>query len=227
MSRVDYLDHMGNDLRVVNAARVSFDKWKEEFDTSDRNLIRYLAEHRHDSPFFHPQVCIRVETPIFVARQLFRHEVGGAKNEVSRRYVDDTPELEFPTEWRERPGAGRSKQGSGGLLPQGIQDQINSRIGHFAEHVIGLYDWMLSMGVAPEQARTVLPMALLTKWIWTCSLSFLSRVCRDRLAPEAQQETREVAVQIDAIVRELFPVSWPVLLGEMTSSRAVERERQP
>ena len=214
MSQVDYIDHMGNDLRVINAARVSFDKWKDEFNTSDSRLLRYLAEHHHDSPFFHPQVCLRVETPIFVARQLFRHEVGASKNEVSRRYVDDTPVFEFPTEWRERPDGGRSKQGSGGLLPTPLQEAINSRIGQFTEHVIELYDWLLDTGVAPEQARTVLPMALLTKWIWTGSLAFFARVCKDRLAPDAQAETREVAVQIDAIMRELFVESWPLLLGE-------------
>ena len=212
--KVEYIDHMGDDLRVVNAARVSFDNWKDEFSTADARLIRYLAEHHHDSPFFHPQICLRVEAPIFVARQLFRHEIGGAKNEVSRRYVDGTPEIEFPTIWRERPGTGRSKQGSGEPMENNTQWIINSRMAMFTAHVIHEYEWLLETGVAPEQARAILPMATITKWIWTGSLSFFSRVCRDRLAPEAQQETRDVALQIDAIIRERYPYSWPVLIGE-------------
>ena len=216
---VEYIDHMGGDMRVVNTARVSFDKWIDEelpLSKGDEGLIRYLGNHEpiHISPFFHPQVCLRVSTPIYVARQLFRHEVGASINEVSRRYVDDTPVLEFPTEWRARPGRGQTKQGSGGLLPPAVQKEINGWIGEFTEYVIGRYEWLLDTGVAPEQARTILPLALETKWIWTCSLAFLGRVCEHRLDGDAQEETRVVAQQIDAIMRELYPVAWPVVLKE-------------
>ena len=217
---VEYIDHMGGDMRVVNTARVSFDMWKNEaWDPSagDQGLIRYLGDHEpmHISPFFHPQVCLRLTTPIYVARQLFRHEVGASINEVSRRYVDDTPILEFPTEWRERPGRGMTKQGSGGLLPLEAQEEINCWIGVFTDYILGKYEWLLSIGVAAEQARTVLPLSLETKWIWTCSLAFLGRVCVHRLDGDAQEETRGVAKQIDAIMRPLYPVAWPVVLGEV------------
>ena len=229
--KVDHIDHMGTDLRIVNAARVSFNKWKDEFDDADAGLLRYLAVHRHDSPFFHPQITLRIEAPIYVARQLFRHEVGasetddgshgsaygmvyGPKNEVSRRYVDDTPEIEFPKLWRGRPLRGQTKQGSSVVLPIDQQSLINMRIKKFVDFIIQEYDWLLAQGVAPEQARTVLPMATITKWIWTGSIAFFARVCRDRLAPDAQAETREVAVAIDTIMREIYEVSWPMLLGE-------------
>ena len=214
MSRVQYIEHMGTDLRVTNAARVSFNKWKDEFDDADAKLLRYLAEHRHDSPFFHPQVCMIVEAPIFVARQLFRHEVGKALNEVSRRYVDEAPEVELPVVWRGRPGRGQSKQGSSGPLPN--QEEIQRVADAAIAAALKGYDDLLALGVAPEQARVVLPLATMTKWIWTASLAFYSRVCRDRLAPDAQAETRDVAAQIDAIMRDIYTTAWPLLLGETT-----------
>ena len=205
---------MGSDLFIVNCARVSFNRWKDEFEDVDRKLLRYLAEHHHDSPFFHPQVCFRVTAPIYVARQLYRHEVGASKNEVSRRYVTDDIIIEMPEVIRGFPKDGR-KQGSSGPLQRFKQIGAKRLIGLAFKFAVKTYDMLLELGVAPEQARIVLPLALQTKWIWTGSLSFYSRVCRDRLSNDAQEETRQIAVMIDAVMRELFPESWPLLIGEV------------
>lgn len=210
--KVTYLNHMGNDLMVVNTARVSFDKWKDEFTNNDERLLEYLADHHHDSPFFHPQIQLRVEAPIYVARQLYRHEVGASKNEVSRRYVDDEPEFEWPFEWRSRPGARQTKQGSGNPLRTDIQIAADKQVMELEAIIKQTYQSLLDLGVAPEQARTVLPMSLITKWIWTGSLFFFARVCRDRLSSDAQSETREVAMAISEIMKDLFPVCWPLLM---------------
>ena len=209
--QVDYLDHMGGDLLVVNAARVSMDNWKYKFDSRDERLLTYLGNHEHISPFFHPQICLRVTAPIYVARQLFRHEVGGAKNEVSRRYVDDTPEIELPTVWRKRPTGG-VKQGSGEDFSEFEQQLISESMQQVVDYLIERYDAFIRMGVAPEQARVILPLAMLTKWIWTGSLEFFARVCRHRLLGDAQAETREIALQIHRIIFPLFPHAWKVAL---------------
>ena len=210
---VQLIDWMGDDLRVVNAARVSFNKWKNEFDDLDRRLLRYLCEHHHDSPFFHPQICFRIEAPIYVARQLFRHEVGGAKNEVSRRYVTEEVIIELPDTLRWTPGKDK-KQGSGPPMSWLMQRRLKMAMQESFNKSIAAYEHLLESGVAPEQARIVLPLALQTKWIWTGSLAFYHRVCRDRMSNDAQEETRLVANLIDTHLREIFPVSWPLLLGE-------------
>lgn len=225
---VDYVDHMGTDLSVVNAARVSFDKESEwewpddkegrELSGRDVKLIDYLAKHNHWSPFAHTSIQLRVKAPIFVARQLVKHQVGGVWNEVSRRYVDSEPEFWFPDQWRGRP-EGSMKQGSNGvveLLASG------SEVGGFwlPRDVVNLcldqYKNMLQQGVAPEQARMILPQNMMTEWYWTGSLMFFTRVCKQRLDPHAQQETREIAERIAEIVAPLFPVSWSALMDIRT-----------
>ena len=211
---VEYLAHMGGDLLVVNAARVSFAKWKDEFDDKDAGLLRYLEQHGHESPFFHPQVCLRITAPIYVARQLFRHEVGGSKNEVSRRYVTFEPVMDVPEVIRGFP-TGNRKQGSGARL-DGVQEVQAKRLMESAfKEAQRAYESLLQQGVAPEQARIVLPLALETQWIWTGSLAFFARVCRDRLASDAQEETQVVARQIAQIMKELFPAAWPVTLRDV------------
>lgn len=222
--QVTLVDHMGTDLSVVNSARVSFDKesgWdyvaehpfpgvsfsNEVLKDSDAKLIGYLAKHNHWSPFAHTSIQLRVKAPIFVARQLVKHQVGGVWNEVSRRYVDSEPEFYFPEVWRGRPV--NAKQGSSGEVSDPMWGQAAQ------EHVKNSLAWYLSAidaGVAPEQARMVLPQNMMTEWYWTGSLMFFCRVCRERLAPGAQQETREVAEQIAEIVAPLFPVSWSALM---------------
>ncbi len=234
--KVTYRRHMGDDLTVVDAARVSFDKeseWDHHPENPDTNyglpylkdadvkLINYLAKHNHWSPFAHTSVQLRVKAPIFVARQLVKHQVGGVWNEVSRRYVDSEPEFWFPEVWRGRP-EGSIKQGSSGVVKNvrfhdangsGVEYQVGPTVQNFITHSLGIYEDLLDGGVAPEQARMVLPQNMQTEWIWTGSLMFWCRVCRERLAPGAQAETREIAEQIAEIVAPLFPVSWSALMG--------------
>ena len=225
--KVDYVDHMGSDLSVVNAARVSFDKaseWLVHFDygadkglilsEADTKLIAYLAKHNHWSPFAHTSIQLRVKAPIFVARQLVKHQVGGVWNEVSRRYVDSEPEFYFPEVWRGRPTDG-AKQGSSGVVERMDGYAGNSSVQAYAHTLVddylSVYSDMIAAGVAPEQARMILPQNTMTEWYWTGSLMFFARVCAQRLDPHAQAETSEVARQIADTVRPLFPVSWAAL----------------
>ena len=225
--KVDYVDHMGTDLTVVNAARVSFDKessWKLDFShhhkfgdnvlpEADIKLIAYLAKHNHWSPFAHTSIQLRVKAPIFVARQLVKHQVGGVWNEVSRRYVDSEPEFYFPEVWRGRPTDG-AKQGSSGVVDDNGDYSPSAGARSAVYETMRHYDWMLAAGVAPEQARMILPQNMMTEWYWTGSLMFFARVCAQRLDPHAQAETSEVARQIADIVRPLFPVSWAALTAK-------------
>jgi len=203
---VDYIDHMGTDLTVVNAARVSFNNENEELEDKDRKLIKYLADHEHWSPFAHPQISLRVKAPIFIARQLAKHQVGFAWNEVSRRYVHSEPEFYWPDKWRKK--ADNVKQGSS-------DEEYKSRDILWSEnHLKGLYtiyNKMVLDGCSPEQARMVLPQATYTEWIWTGSLLAYSRMCKLRLDSNTQRETQEVAQMISDIIKPLFPVSWECL----------------
>lgn len=208
---VELVDHMGSDLTVVNAARVSFSKVSEVFTDSDAKLVAYLAKHNHWTPFGHAALSFRIKAPIFVARQLVKHQVGLVWNEVSRRYVSDEPEFWFPLThngWRGKPING-AKQGSNGVMPGDVamasaMDAVST--------ALEVYNELLSTGYAPEQARMVLPLNTQTEWIWTGSLMAFTRVCNLRLDPHAQLETKEVAEKIDSFGRELFPVSWEALV---------------
>ena len=227
---VELLDYMGSDLAVVNAARVSFHKtseWEDpEFtidqDTGalvgindrlsdkDQKLIAYLAKHGHWSPFAHCFLSFRIKSPIFVARQLVKHQVGLAWNEVSRRYVDDEPEFYFPQVWRGKPI--NAKQGSSGV----IEDEWawSSSAKEHVKNCLAWYDAAISAGMAPEQARMVLPQNMMTEWIWSGSLMAFARVCNLRLDSHAQQETQEIAKQINSLIPEEFKWSWKALVGE-------------
>lgn len=229
--KVELVDHMGTDLTVVNAARVSFDKaseWEahvldidegtgvihveERLSDKDAKLINYLAKHNHWSPFAHTSIQLRVKAPIFVARQLVKHQVGLVWNEVSRRYVDSEPEFYFPDQWRGRP-EGSMKQGSSGVVTELVHGgKLDVFTHNHVKENLRVYMQMLKSGVAPEQARMILPQNMMTEWYWTGSLMAFCRVCRERLAPGAQLETREVAEQIAEIVAPLFPVSWSALM---------------
>lgn len=217
--KVEYIDHMGTDLSVVNAARVSFDKetdwyWESErsmLHEKDAKLIGYLAKHQHWTPFAHTSIKFRITMPIYVARQLAKHQVGGVVNEISRRYVSSAPVLDVPRTWRM--AAQNVKQGSSDEtveIDPATQDQIDSTM----EACLMLYDGLLSLGVCPEQARVVLPVCSETTWIWTGSLVFFARVCSLRLDPHAQKETRDVAEQIAYHMKILFPVSWAALMDD-------------
>jgi thymidylate synthase (FAD) len=213
---VELLDHMGDDRSVVNAARVSFDKESElEFDWNwapilsekDERLIHYLAKHKHWTPFAHTAIKFRVTMPIYVARQLAKHQVGGVVNEVSRRYVSTAPVLDVPTKWRK--AADNVKQGSSDELVNVDQEHINQLM----DQCLATYDYLIESGVCPEQARVVIPICSETTWIWTGSLVFFARVCKLRLDPHAQKETRDVAQEISALIEPLFPVSWAALMA--------------
>ena len=204
---VELSDIMGTDLSVVNAARVSYAKTKDTFDISDEKLIKYLAEHNHWSPFAHASLQFRIKAPIFVARQLVKHQVGLAWNEVSRRYVDFPPELYKPDAWRGRPK--NSKQGSDGEIELG--QTIEHNMATTMESCLILYNSLLQKGVAPEQARMVLPQSMMTEWYWSGTLYAFSRVCNLRCKADTQKETRDVADQIHSICDEKFPYSWKYL----------------
>ena len=204
---VELADIMGTDLSVVNAARVSYAKTKDTFDISDEKLIKYLAEHNHWSPFAHASLQFRIKAPIFVARQLVKHQVGLAWNEVSRRYVDFPPELYKPDAWRGRPK--NSKQGSDGEIELG--QTIEHNMATTMESCLILYNSLLQKGVAPEQARMVLPQSMMTEWYWSGTLYAFSRVCNLRCKADTQKETRDVADQIHSICDEKFPYSWKYL----------------
>tara|TARA_R110000751_G_scaffold271671_1_gene371888 strand:- start:345 stop:995 length:651 start_codon:yes stop_codon:yes gene_type:complete len=209
--QVHRMDSMGTDLTVVNAARVSFDKFKEELEYSDEKLIQYLAEHGHWSPFSHCFIQFKIDAPIFVARQLMKHTVGLGWNEVSRRYVDDNPKFYTPYEWRRR--AADKKQGS---MAEAVSSQdIANRIKNESDRIaLNCYDRLLKLKVCPEQARMVLPQNMMTSWFWSGSLYAFSRVCNLRLKEDAQEETREVAQHISDHCAVEFPISWKNLVKE-------------
>lgn len=206
----ELIDSMGNDLTVVNAARVSFAKQVEEFSERDTKLIQYLARHNHWTPFSHVTATFRVVAPIFVARQLFKHKQGLTENEVSRRYVDEEPMFYQPEEWRGKPK--NAKQGSDGVVAdQGFchgyhQDAIRM--------ATAAYHHMLREGVAPEQARMVLPQSMLTEWYWTGSMAAFARVCTLRISKDAQAESGVIARDIYRQMSGVAPVSWAVLTEE-------------
>lgn len=200
----EYVDHLGDDLRVVNAARVSFKKESDEFKEQDEKLIKYLATHNHWTPFSHPVITLREKVPIFVARQRFKHMVGFTYNEVSRRYVDDEPEFYVPEVWRSRP-EGSVKQGSGNenLLVDGVED--------FYKEMKKLYKELIEGGMAPEQARMFMPMSQFTEYYVTGSLAAWARAYKLRIDTHAQKEIQELAEQWGKIIEPLFPVSWKAL----------------
>jgi thymidylate synthase (FAD) len=205
---VEYLDHLGNDLTVVNAARVSFDKEHSEFDhRTDRGLIKYLATHNHWSPFAHCSASFRVKAPIFVARQLVKHTVGFSWNEVSRRYVDNEPEFFLPEAWRAR--SDNVKQGSSDTEIAFLTDPAKV----LTANALTTYNEMLKHGVCPEQARMVLPQSTMTEWIWTGTLYAWARMCQLRLDSHTQRETQVVAEKVAKHMGELFPVSWEFLMN--------------
>lgn len=219
---------MGSDLTVVNSARVSFSK-KSDWDRSkeerfqqqgivydlklgekDKKLIKYLAEHDHWSPFAHAQIQLHIKAPFFAARQLGKHQVGLVWNEVSRRYVVDKPDIYMPDGWHAKPD--NAKQGRSDAVFDGNAElHLDRAYSYATQHCYDVYNDMIERGVAPEQARMVLPLATYTEWYWTGSLLAFARVCNQRLGHDAQAETGEIAKQISDIIAPLFPVSWKYL----------------
>ena len=215
MIEVTHVDHMGKDLSVANAARVSFGK-KSDLDWSDpwsppklrekdAKLIRYLAKHKHISPFGHCFASFHVKAPVFVARQLVKHKFL-RWNEISRRYVDSEPEFYQPTEWRGK--SADKKQGSEGEV------KSNANVFYHNTHALMTYKQLLDEGVCPEQARMVLPQSMMTEWYWSGSLDAFADMCNLRCKPDTQAETRFVADAISEEIEKLFPVSWEALINE-------------
>lgn len=212
---VQLLETFGDDLTVVNAARVSFAKESTVFEPRDEKLINYLAAHDHNTPFFHPQIRFRMKMPIYVAREWFRHTVGFARNEVSRRYVDEKPECYLPPLLRERDTD--KKQGSKSTPIQDNQLTV-LEIDEFQNMALDFYQSLLDKRVAPEIARGVLPQSMYTEFIETGSLAAYARLCGLRLNPHAQSEIRAYAGAVSAVLMEKFPVSWKALNENMGSS---------
>lgn len=214
---VEYIDHMGSDLTVAQTARVSFAKTSEVFTTraekakgSDEGIIEYLAKHNHWTPFAHPQVMLRVAAPVPIRTQCFKSKVGFVENEESRRYISSEPELFVPDHFRGKP-EGSIKQGSEGVHPRS-QYWVDKYL-YTCNTAIEAYLDMVDDGVAPEQARFVLPQGVKVNWIWTGSLSAYARFCGLRLDPHAQAEVREVANEVSNVIEPLFPYCWKALLG--------------
>ena len=218
--QVTYKYHSGDDLSVVNAARVSFHKESQLEHTDvpgimllsekDQKLINYLAKHNHWTPFAHNSITLLIKAPIFVARQAGKHQVGLVWNEVSRRYVDDEPEFWFPKEWRGK--AENVKQGSSGVVDLADFMSSDRNVRHVVQQTLRCYDGLLAEGVAPEQARVVLPQNMMTEWYWTGSLAAFVRILKLRLDPHSQQEIQELVGMIKDVVEPLFPVSVKALM---------------
>lgn len=206
--KVDLYDYMGDERMVVNAARVSFNKQAETFGEADEKLIRYLASHNHWTPFAHPQITLRMKAPIFIRTQCFKHKQGFVENEISRRYVDDPPELFWPV-LRQRPTNG-AKQGSKDEFPVNLEtcESVLQIVYDVAKQG---YDKLIEEGVAPEQARMVLPQSMYTEWFWTGSLAAYARFYKQRIDPHAQKEIQDLAKMVGDIIQPLFPVSWEAL----------------
>ena len=236
--KATYVDHMGSDLSVVNAARVSFGKKSEAvewgwldigdrsgelvaiLDERDTKLIKYLADHKHYSPFGHCFASFHIKAPIFVARQLVKHEYL-RMNEISRRYVDSEPEFYVPDVWRGR--SKDKKQGSDGVITTSCVVDLDGEYTHprFASDDVNktalvIYKRMIGASVAHEMARMVLPQSMYTEWYWSGSMDAFANMCNLRLKEDTQYETRLVAQQIDKVMKDLYPVSWSALVGEET-----------
>jgi thymidylate synthase (FAD) len=239
---VTLIDSMGGDISVLNAARVSFSKesnyirrplnpeeslergispeegsklFKQDLSEKDQKLIKYLAKHKHYLPFRHPQLTFRIEAPIFVARQLVKHQVGMSWSEESRRYITKDVKFYTPT-WRE--AAEDKKQGSLGEFSKGVQGELDYLYNTQMLASGELYDILLKRGVAPEQARMVLPQSMYTQWIWTGSLLSFSHVYLERTAPTAQLESQIIAQKIGSICKEFCPYSWEALVSKEESN---------
>ena len=228
---VDYVTHMGSDLMVCNAARVSFNKetdWEVDKAAADRlaasgspvpvselvmlsekdqKLIRYLAKHNHWTPFAHPQITLRIKAPISVRTQFFKHKQGFVENEISRRYVSYIPEFYFP-KWRGKPTNG-AKQGSEDFIDLSVMDE--KKYFDAVRHCVDSYNRLLESGVAPEQARFVLPQGMYTEWYWTGSLAAYARFYKQRIDEHAQWEIRQYAEAVGKIIKPRFPYSWESL----------------
>lgn len=199
--KTELLSYFGGDLMVANIARVSYDKESTEFGEKDAKLLKYLAEHKHTTPFRHPQLQFRIECPIFVERQLFTHQIGWARNSISGRYVDFSDSYWLPEKLRFQ--AKNSKQGSAEDIPDDKNAYFLSRMQSVVDHAQEVYREMCDFGIAKEQCRIHLPLALETKFMWTGSFHAFVHLCNLRLKPDAQKETRDLVADMLNLVKNL------------------------
>lgn len=205
--KVEYVDHSGSDLLVVNAARASFSKESKEFSDKDAKLIDFLAREKHVLPFRHPHITLRCKAPIFLARQLGKHQVGMSWSEESRRYIDSPPEFFWPDKWRKR--AENVKQGSS---DEEVDFDAAGYARSAAQVALEVYERLLEGGVAPEQARMILPQNMYVNWVWTGSLLSYVHLVKLRKEAHAQREAQDFAKMVEAVVAPLYPVSWEMLM---------------
>lgn len=235
--KAEYVDHMGSDLSVVNAARVSFSKasdwghgpcdcdgpdedgihhalcsfYKNTLKDADARLIHYLARHNHWTPFAHTAITLRMAAPVPIRTQCFKHSVGFTENEESRRYIKSEPVVFMPKEWRKAP-TGSAKQGSGASFEPWEQEVLNQEYQQLTGTAVRQYiHWVEDRGVCPEQARFLLPQGVEVNWMWTGNLASYARFFKQRTDPHAQQEIQDLARDVGEIIRPLFPVSWEAL----------------
>lgn len=207
--KVEYIDHMGSDLNIINAARVSFNKSHDKFDDEkDTKLINYLAKHKHEIPFAHTAITLRMEAPVPIRTQCFKSKIGFCENEESRRYISYTPEYFIPEYFRSKPTGG-AKQGSSDKHPQSDYWIIEYK--EYCQKAIKLYESMIADGVCAEQCRFVLPQGVTVKWIWTGSLLAFARFYKLRTDSHAQKEIQDLAHKVGDIMKKLYPVSWEAL----------------
>jgi len=200
-SKVELLSHFGDDLMIVNVARVSYGKYKEKFTSGDKNLINFLIKHGHSSPFRHPQLQFRIKCPIYVERQIFKHEIGVQKNSISGRYVDFSDSYDVPQQLRYQ--SVDSKQGSAGNLNMAENEFFVDKMEKLVAEGASLYKEMVDFGISKEQCRTILPLCLETTFIWTGSLQAFLHMCDLRLKPDAQKETRDVVANMLDLVKNI------------------------
>ena len=198
---VELLSHFGDDLMIANIARVSYDKESKQTSDRDARLLKFLAEHKHTTPFRHAQLQFRVECPIFVERQLFTHQIGWARNSISGRYVDFSDTYWMPEKLRFQ--SQDSKQGSSGDIPDNYNEYFIGKMNSIIEQSKDLYREMSEYGVAKELCRVHLPLCLQTKFIWTGSFQAFVHICQLRLKPDAQLETREVVTKMLELVKSI------------------------
>lgn len=208
--KVEYIDHMGNDLSIIRAARVSFasDDGTERTEEDNLKLTRYLAKHNHWTPFAHTSITLRMTAPLPIRTQCFKHKFGFVENEESRRYIDTKPEFFMPAEFRGKP-EGSAKQGSEGLIAD--QARWKEAFSMTYETLLEAYDFAIEKGMCPEQARFILPQGTEVNWYWTGSLSAFARFYKQRTDAHAQKEIQELAKEVGDIIAPLFPISWEEL----------------
>ncbi|MCW2286647.1 thymidylate synthase (FAD) [Rhodoblastus acidophilus] len=227
--KAELINYMGDDLSVVNAARVSFDKtstWEtvhvepdpddpydwggcyDRLSEKDTKLIQFLAKHNHWTPFAHTAISLRMQAPVPIRTQCFKHKQGLVENEESRRYIKSTPQVYYPDVWRSKP-EGNAKQGSAG--PVEHQQYWRNEYQSAINYSLSLYEEMIEAGVCPEQARFVLPQGCEVNWVWTGNLYSFANFYNKRTDPHAQKEVQDLAKEVGRIIEPLFPVSWKAL----------------